>query len=153
MHTAIAQRLERTQLVTRTEVTTLESEPDTIAVVHYKLSVYKDTQTSRQKAVEEHDNEELQYKPNDEFQLSAEYAGYCKQFLDTLTEFQPHATDTKDRRILENTTPSYSLRILTQFTLHHTGRDQKLEILKRQRVTKFCRKKSFNVPKQNGPLR
>lgn len=48
----IVQTLDRPHLMTPDEAILLSSEPDTMAAVHYKPSVYRDTPMSRQKAVE-----------------------------------------------------------------------------------------------------
>lgn len=45
----------------QTETNPLESESDTVAEVHYKFSVVRDTQNSRHKAVEQWNNENLKH--------------------------------------------------------------------------------------------
>lgn len=47
-----------------------------IVVVYYKLSVDKDTQVTRYKAVEQHGDEKLKHIRKDEVQLLDEYVGY-----------------------------------------------------------------------------
>lgn len=58
-HIIISQTLGRPQLVPQTEVTILESKPDTVAAVHYRPSVDRDTQISPEKTVEQQDDEKL----------------------------------------------------------------------------------------------
>lgn len=56
--------------------------------MHYKPSVDKDTQMSRHKAVELHEDEKLKVDRREEIQLLDEYTWYGKQGLEMLTKFQ-----------------------------------------------------------------
>lgn len=74
--------------MTPIEATFLESELDTAAAVHYKPSVDRNTQMSRHKAVEQHDDEKVKHDWKEKVQLSDIYAGYSKQLPDMLTKIQ-----------------------------------------------------------------
>lgn len=61
MHMIKAQAQDGPQLVIPTEAFLLEPEPDLVDAVKYKLSVDRDTHTSRHRAVELYDDEKLKH--------------------------------------------------------------------------------------------
>lgn len=86
--TSIEQAVNRAQLVASAIATLLETKPDKVAVVNYKLSFDRDSQMSRLKKVEQHENKKHKHNWKKELQLSNEYVGHRDQFLKMLTEFQ-----------------------------------------------------------------
>lgn len=64
-----AQTLDRPQLATPTKVILSESEPDTVAAVHYEPSADRYMKMSRHEAVERHGHEKLKHKWQEEVQL------------------------------------------------------------------------------------
>lgn len=88
MHMIILKMLNRPQVVASTEATFLESELHTIVTAHHKPSVIRESQTSRHKAVEKHDDEKLKHDYKGEVYLSYEYACHFEQILNVITEFQ-----------------------------------------------------------------
>lgn len=81
-----AQAYDRLQLVTPTKANLLESDQKTGPAVHCKPSFDRDTQMSCFNAKEQYGNAKLKHDWKD--QVHFWDAGYRKQFLDMLTEFQ-----------------------------------------------------------------
>lgn len=129
----IANTEDRHQMFAPIEATCLGPEWDTIAVVHHKRSMDRETQMSCHKAVVRNDYEKLEHKWIEEVQLSNETAGYRKQFLDILIKFQS-MWDIKLRQVY---IAKHRFKVaLKQFILYSTGRGQMPESLKKQRSTK-----------------
>lgn len=58
-HIIITLKLDRPQLASTTEATSLKTDPDKVVAVCYKPSVVRSTQMSRRKAIEKHDDEKI----------------------------------------------------------------------------------------------
>lgn len=83
----IVQTLDLLELVNPTETTLPDSDPKTVAALHYKSSLDRCTPLSRHKAIERYNDEKLKHDCNNKVQLTDKYMGYSKQFLDKLTDF------------------------------------------------------------------
>lgn len=84
-HTIVAHTEERLQAIAPNETTLLEAQPNTIAAVHNKPSLDRDTQMSLIKAIKQDDNEKLKANREDKVQI-LRVSGYRVQLLDILTE-------------------------------------------------------------------
>lgn len=71
----IAQTLDAPQLENPTEAILLDSEPDTVAVLHHNTPDDMDKQISHRKAIEHHNKEMLEHDRKNKVQVLDEYAG------------------------------------------------------------------------------